>query len=80
MSDVTPCWRELGVALGFSTTELDTIEKGCFWQPKDCIQRLFGEWAKSKDSYSWSGLVEALRDAGFNDLADRVDEAVSSFQ
>ncbi len=30
MEEVTPKWRELGIALGFSTVELDTIEQECF--------------------------------------------------
>ena len=78
MDEVTPRWRDLGIALGFSTIDLDTIERGCLREARDCIQKLFGEWAQSKDSCSWSGLVEALRDAGFNDLAGRVDEALST--
>ena len=80
MHEVTSRWRDFGVALGFSVNELDVIEMGCLREPRDCIQKLFGEWAMSKDTYSWDGLVEALQDAGFSDLATRVGKAVASMQ
>ncbi len=77
MEEVTPKWREFGIALGFSIVELDTIEHGCLREPRNCIQRLFGEWATSKPTYSWNGLVEGLERSGHDNLATRVTRALS---
>ena len=78
MDEVTPKWKDFGIALGFSVTELDTIEQGCLREPRDCILRLFGEWTLSKPTYSWSGLLEGLRLSGHDNLATRVTRALSS--
>ncbi len=77
MTKVTPRWGDFGIALGFTIDELDTIEQGCLREPRRCIQRLFGEWARGKDNYSWSGLVEALKDSGHENLADDVMKALA---
>lgn len=77
MRTVTPRWRDFGIALGFSVEDLDTIEQGCLRQPRDCIQQLFAEWARSMDNYSWSGLVQALVDSEHENLASDVSKALS---
>ncbi len=77
MEEVTPKWRELGIALGFSIVELDTIDQECFYRPQDCVQKLFGKWALSKQSYSWNGLIEGLQQSGHDNLAVLVTRALS---
>ncbi len=78
MSEVTPKWRVFGIALGFDMTELETIELACLRDPEACIQKLFGQWALSKESYSWNGMVEALKDSGLDNLAAKVEEFLSN--
>ncbi len=78
MDRVTPRWREFGIALGFSIDELDTIEQGCLREPRNCVQRLFGEWTISKPTYSWQGMIEALMDCEFDNLAAKVERFISN--
>ncbi len=78
MREVTPKWRVFGIALGFDMIELDTIELACLRDPEACIQKLFGQWALSKDSYSWNGMVEALNDCELDNLAAEVKEFLFS--
>jgi hypothetical protein len=77
MDKVTPRWKDFGIALGFAIEELETIELGCLRDPRQCILKLFGEWAISKPSYSWQGMIEALRDSGLDNLAAEVEKFLS---
>ncbi len=78
ISEVTPHWRDFGIALGFSIAELDAIEMGCLRDPRACLQKLFGQWVLSKESYSWNGLIEALRDSELDNLAVDVEHFLCS--
>ncbi len=75
MATVAPYWREFGIALGFKLEALDFIER-CFHQPRQRMQKLFGDWAHSMDNYSWAGLIEALKDSEHDDLADDILKAL----
>ncbi len=76
MTTVAPHWRDFGIALGFKVEALDVIEQSCFHQPRQCMQKLFGEWARSMGNYSWAGLIEALQDSEYDDLADDILKAL----
>ncbi len=78
MREVTPKWMDFGIALGFDMTELETIELACQRDPRACIRQLFGQWALSKESYSWSQMVQALKDSGLDNLAAKVEEFLSN--
>ncbi len=78
MSQVTPRWRDFGIALGFTIVELDIIELQCPRDPQTCIQKLFGQWAQTKESYSWHGMVVALKDSDHNNLAAEVEQFLAS--
>ncbi len=73
MTEVAPRWKEFGIALGFSASEIDTIDQGCLHEPRSCIVKLFGEWTMSKPTYSWQGMIEALKDCDFENLAAKVE-------
>ncbi len=78
MKEVTPKWMDFGIALGFDMTELEIIELACLRDPRACIRQLFGQWALSKESYSWSQMVEALNDCELDNLAAEVKEFLFS--
>lgn len=67
MHTIAPKWRQLGIALGFDSSDLDTIEATC----RDvlvCSEKLFCLWTQKGENYSWRGLLTALEDADFLNL------------
>ena len=79
MDEIKHQWREFGIALGFSYTDLEAIEVAGLGKPGRCIQSIFGEWSEKKsNTYHWKGLIAALNTAGFTDLATRVTCAIEN--
>ena len=76
MDEVKADWRNIGIALGFSGVDLDTIEEARLRKPDRCIESIFTNWSQRFENYSWNGLITALRRAGFPDLAIRVTNAL----
>ena len=76
MKFVAPQWRDLGIALNFTSPELDTIEEACLRNPKRCIEKLFSQWLTQQSGYSWKMLIEALEAADLLNLASDLRKAL----
>ena len=69
MDIVAPDWKSLGIALGFTAPDLETIEQRHSRDPSCCIQDLFSKWFRQRSGYSWKMLIEALEKAKLTNLA-----------
>ncbi len=62
-------WEDLGIQLGFSSDELEVIERDTS-TTSGAIIHLIGGWIKNASNASWNALADALRQAGHCKLAD----------
>ena len=83
MDDMAPRWRNVGLMLNFSSTDLDNIETGQQKDPVKCCERLMSKWldgfVNNRDSRpkTWSTLIDVLKDARLGDLADKIEAIVT---
>lgn len=73
---IVPKWREVGIALGFATSSLDAIAINCSGDVAVCTEKLFTAWEREGANFSWDGLIEALHDANFKNLARDIKNAL----
>ena len=76
IDEICSQWRELAIALGFPSSEIDTIEEGSLRKPFLCTYGLLQVWFQKSQTASWKELITALNKAGFHDLASRLIDAV----
>ena len=79
---LTPYWRELGILLDFDDrgSQLDTIEKAHPTDPKACCQAMFQHWVNGNGMRpcSWRTLIELLEDCDQQELAQEIQDALTS--
>lgn len=76
MDTVASEWRQFGIALGLRSSNIDTIKAECNRNVKTCTERLFNLWVHRAGNCSWDGLLEALENAGFNNLVQDLQKAL----
>ena len=70
-------WKKLGLALDFETSCLNSIQSTCNHDVEQCCEMMLTQWL---DGYvkqlpiTWRTLLEALRDAHMNQLADELTD------
>ena len=79
---MAPFWRDLGVLLDFDDngTELDIIAKEHPLDPKACCRAMFQHWLKGNGitPCSWRTIVELIKDADQETLADEIETLLAS--
>lgn len=67
MDAIAPKWKKLGVALGFSGAQLDSIEKSKLKEVDDCCLELLKQWLQGRvvgKLLTWRTLLVAMIQAG----------------
>ena len=82
MTDVARRWKQLGIALHFSDSQLDIIEGDRFYQKEACCQELLTQWLQGRaadcgDPPTWRILLDAMHQAGCTSVAQQVEKAVT---
>ena len=72
LREMTSKWYPFGAALGISTTDLDIIEdeKGS----RRYMINMLQEWMDNNEEVTWEELLEALRQIGNRELAEKLEE------
>ncbi len=73
MERVTPKWKQLAVALGFSGPRIDMIEMAALRQPEDACLRMFTKWLDGGHDLkppTWDALIQSLRAANLPEIAE----------
>ncbi len=78
---VAPRWERMAYAFRFEPHEVELISRQNHYRPLGSCEEVFRKWLTQRESCTWRGLIEALRDADFNVLADdlirELDETLS---
>lgn len=80
INQIAPHWKLVGLILGFSTEHLHVFELKCFGAQEICIE-MMTNWLQGRvteASITWNTLVEALRDARMDELADKLIAVLSN--
>ncbi len=75
-------WKEIGILLGFSWSELEEIETNSQKEDIKCCQLVFKDWIGGKYTKNypktWDGLYELMQDVEFEELAEKMKVALAS--
>ena len=74
--------RKLGIHLGIDTPTIDDLEKRSTRESEEFCERIFSKWierGENKYKVTWSGLLEALKDAQLGGPYDNLKEALTLF-
>ena len=77
ISDAKTKWEFLGLELGITSEDLESIKKNNNSEIEHCFKDMLKEWLKMVDpSPSWEGLIQALRSpfVGCRHLAKKIAE------
>ena len=67
-------WKQLGIQLGLTMTQLENIERTYHIQGVDILKsHMFDVWLKNSPRASWTDLANALRAIGNNTVADEIE-------
>ena len=67
-------WKQLGIQLGITVTELDNIYKTYHTEGVVILKsHMFDVWLKNSPGASWTDLVKALRAIGNNMVASDIE-------
>ena len=84
IATLAPNWRDLGFLMNFDHrgTEIETIEKKCRGDPKDCCRAMFQHWLSGNGvrPCSWRKLIELINDCDQEVLAEEIQTALSASQ
>ena len=69
---VVDCWYRLGIQLGVTEDDLDTIEQNYPRDAKICRLKMFGSWLGSDTSATYAKLIKALVEVGKPSLAEKL--------
>ena len=78
LSEVTD-WHQLGVQLGLTTGELESIEKD-HSQNKRRKSEILICWLRNGNEVSWGALAKALKQCGYNTIAQKLRRNMPSLQ
>ena len=75
---IAPKWQQVGVYFDFDDGELHRIATENPDSPEVCCNQMMKCWleGKGKQQATWGALLEILKDAGYNDLAYRLEDEV----
>ena len=79
MDKVAPKWDEVAIALGFDGAQIETIEIGAYYQPRNACRKMFTGWLAGGHDLkppTWDVLVQSLRAAKLTELADVLDSTI----
>ena len=75
-------WRDIGILLGLTMSELDTIRQDTLNDNHQSCQYVFSKWFENNGCQSypitWGGVEELLVDIEMNTIAKRLKEALAS--
>ena len=84
IDEVATNWKDLGIFLSFTTSELEIISKQ-HSKPEECCKEMLTKWldgytASRQDAspVSWETLLTAIKDARWRILAQKVESFVYS--
>ena len=84
VDDMAHRWKQVGHALKFSQPDIENIEITCRGDVVTCCGKLFAQWlggyANDKDSRpkTWETLLDVMRDARLEALADKLKTILTS--
>ena len=78
MKTIAPRWRDVGIAFGLDSSDLNSIETSCLRDVKRCTEQVMITWLEKGMGCTWKGLMEALEDAEFFDLAIKLKNVLST--
>ena len=78
---IAPDWSRFGIHFDFDETgqTLKCIAKEHPFNPIDCCTQMMREWleGRGRQPATWATLIDLLKDAEMNDLAQQVEEIVA---
>ena len=77
MNKIAAQWRKIGIALKFETNCLDSIQSTCNHDVEQCCEKMLTQWLGGHVKQlpiTWRTLLEALRDARMNQVADELTD------
>ena len=78
--EIAAKWRRFGLALEFTTSDLNNIESKYGTDVEKCINELLTLWlghSSCQQPITWKTLLEALKDARIEQLADKLTEIIT---
>ena len=80
LDEVAHQWKDLAIALGYDYPKMDSMDQKALRDPREACREMFGHWLDGDNELqpvSWDSLVDCLINAGFVDLADRLEEIMT---
>ena len=75
MDQISHRWHKVAIHLGFDSHEISNIKQSSLLNPEDACMTMFIKWLEGgKKRPTWKTLVQALTDAGFQELAVEIQE------
>ena len=60
-------WNSIGIQLGLSTDELDTIRANCI-DVEECLRKVLQKWHDNTLNPTWREVITALRSPGVDEM------------
>ena len=79
MDKISAKWRDIGVLLGHSNAQLDSISTKHREDPEACCKAVLQAWQENPSSeypVSWEGLMELLEDCRLSQVAAELRNAL----
>ena len=74
-------WKALAMALGFSSAQIQNIQRDCPSCSEDACREVFIKWlegaADDSSPLTWDALIECLTEAKLGDLAESTGHCLS---
>ena len=73
-------WDNVAIRLHFEHSDIKRIQRDCHFQSVQCCTTVFSEWLEGKDRtpVTWEVLIEAIKEAGFSEVANDLRFILSS--
>lgn len=74
IDEISGSWSYVAIAFGFDGPSIDQIKLSSQQQAREACRMMMTEWFKGakRAPVTWGTLVQALQDAEFVDLADKL--------
>ena len=70
LKEIVPEWKQLAICLGFSNSEIRTIDMSSSYQAKEAASKMIGEWMSKDVNSTWRKLIRKMREVELNVLAN----------
>jgi hypothetical protein len=80
MEEIDTKWRDIGLLLGLSLTQLESIEIEYRDKPTECCRAVLGKWLENPpDEYpiTWNGLIDLLEDCKLTQAVKELKSVLS---